>query len=304
MRSRLAHLTPWAIAALGLTAVSCGPDGAAGERSPDDTQIVVAAAFAPIEDVVRAVGGDAVDVVALTPAGQEAHDAQLTPQRLDRLSDSRLAVYLGNGFQPSVEKAIAELDDDTVRLDLLDRLQASTDDDGLDPHVWLDPTNMARMADAVANALAGVDPAGAASYRERAAAYAGELLALDEAMSAGLASCASRVFVTSHHAFGYLAARYQLMEIAIAGQEPEEEPSAKSLEAIAERARRMNVRTIYFEPNLPKSLAGIVADEVGAATAVLDPFETRTAAQARAGWTYVAAQRSNLAALRTGLGCT
>ena len=61
--------------------------------------------------------------------------------------------------------------------------------DQLDPHVWLDPTNMITITDAVRDKLAAVDPGHAADYTERAAALNQDLTRLDQSFAAGLKSC-------------------------------------------------------------------------------------------------------------------
>ena len=48
---------------------------------------------------------------------------------------------------------------------------------------------------------------------------------LDADFSAGLETCERRTIVTSHAAFAYLAARYDLVQVPIAGLDPSNEPS-------------------------------------------------------------------------------
>lgn len=269
---------------------------------------VVAAAFYPIEDIIRSIDGDSVDVVTLVPPGEEAHEYEPTAKQVGDLQNATIVFYLGGGFQPDVEKAIASLPDTVHKIDLLKSVTllpvtdalAGTEgvvngevlENGADPHVWLDPANMIVMATVVADAL-GVD----------ATPYIGDLRRLDQSFRAGLARCRSRVIVTSHRAFEYLAHDYGLTQIPIAGISPTEEPSAKTLEAVSKAAKSNGVSTIFFEQNLPADLAKTVADEVGATTSVLDPVESPSSDQLRAGATYISVMSEDLAALRSGLGC-
>ena len=305
------------VLALPLALVACGDDssgGGAGDR------LTVAAAFYPIESIVRSVGGDAIDVVTLVPPGEEAHEYEPTPQQLTELGEADVVVYLGQGFQPNVEKALESLPGDVVRLDLLEGLtllpiseqlpgtegeaEGEALETGNDPHVWLDPSNMQAMADAVATTLADADPAGADGYTQRLGEYDAALGELDAEFTTGLATCESDVLVTSHRAFGYLAAAYDLTQIAIAGISPSEEPSAKSLEAVAAFAKDNGVTTIFFEENLPDDLAATVAAEIGAGTDVLDPIESLSTEQLDQDADYLSVMRQNLAALSTGLRCS
>jgi len=265
----------------------------------------VAASFSPIEEIVRAVAGSAVEVVAIVPPGEEAHEYEPTAQQLQHLENARFVAYLGGGFQSGVEKAIDTLPSSVARLDLthdLALLKVDTGSYAVDPHVWLDPANMVAMATTVAARLRTfADPA---TIDANLAAYRSRLEQLDVRFTDGLRTCASRLLVTGHRAFAYLAAAYDLEQVSVAGISPGEEPSAATLQEVADLAAAQHVTTIFFEENLPPALSQTVADEVGATTAVLDPIESLSADQLARGDNYVSVMDANLAALRKGLGCT
>jgi zinc transport system substrate-binding protein len=277
--------------------------------------ITVAAAFFPIEQIVREVGGAEVRVVALVPAGQEAHEYEPTPKQVAALSSADVVFYFGGGFQPAVEQTVAGLSGSVPRIDLLSGLSLLPVDGSaagseealagnLDPHVWLDPANMQVMTDVVAAQLADLRPDLAATFAVNAAAYRTQLGDLDQRFRSGLTTCESRVIVTSHRAFAYLAAAFDLTQIAITGVSPLAEPSAKELAAIADLAKANNVTTVFFEQNLPPDLARTIAGEIGATTAELDTIESPSSDQRSAGATYVSLMDANLLALRSGLRCT
>lgn len=299
---RLALVITLAATVAPLAACGGGTGGSGGNG-----ELIVAAAFFPLAELARGVGGDTVRVVTIVPPGEEAHEYEPTPKQLTDLSDAGVVLYLGNGFQSGVEKALQSLPSSARRVDLLDAAQPLLPVDGSsndDPHVWLSPKKMAAMAGAVEEALASADPAHADAFRANLTAYQASLAGLDAEMSAGLASCASPYIVTGHRAFAYLADAYSLTQVAISGISPGEEPSAKTLEEVASFARDHGVTTIFFEPNLPDDLARTVADEVGVTTAVLDPIESPSRDQLDAGATYESLMRADLAALRRALGCT
>jgi zinc transport system substrate-binding protein len=167
--------------------------------------------------------------------------------------------------------------------------------------VWLDPANMIAMAEAVATQLRTITDS--ATIDANLGAYRSQLEQLDQRFTDGLRTCDSRLLVTGHRAFAYLAAAYGLEQVAVAGISPGEEPSAATLQQVADLAAAQHVTTIFFEENLPPALSQTVADEVGATTAVLDPIESLSADQIARGDDYVALMDANLAALRKGLGC-
>ncbi|GGP79715.1 zinc ABC transporter substrate-binding protein [Streptosporangium pseudovulgare] len=167
-----------------------------------------------------------------------------------------------------------------------------------DPHIWLDPSRFATVATKLGERLAAADPAHAQGYRERAAKVAAELTALDGEMTRGLRTCASNAIVTSHAAFAYLADRYRLRQIGVSGVNPDAEPAPARLAQVAEVARREKVTTIFTESLVSPKVAEVLASEVGAKTAVLDPIESRPASG-----DYTSAMRRNLTALQAALRC-
>jgi zinc transport system substrate-binding protein len=159
------------------------------------------------------------------------------------------------------------------------------------------------MVGNVADALAGVDPAGADAYRAAAAEERTSLDALDAEFRNGLASCERDLLVTGHEAFGYLASAYGLHQVGVAGVSPEGEPGPQRLADIRDLVIREGVTTVYAEELLPPDVIDTIASETGARVEVLHPIETLTDEQRSAGEDYGSLMRENLDALRQGLGC-
>jgi zinc transport system substrate-binding protein len=293
------------IAALGLTA-ACG-----GTATGSGSHVDVVAAFYPLQYVTEQVGGDHVKVTNLVKPGAEPHDLELSPQQIGEVSQAGLVVYL-SGFQPNVDAAVAnEAKDRSLDAAAVAPLRNGytpieeghlhEDEKGKDPHVWLDPTRLAGIADAVAARLGKLDSAHAAEFAKNAADLRAKLTTLDGEYRTGLATCRSRTMVVSHNAFGYLAERYGLTEIGITGLTPEAEPTAARLTEVARLAKREKVQVIFFETLVSDKIAKTLAAEVGARAEVLDPLEGLGAGNTG---DYISVMRTNLATLRSALGCS
>ena len=256
-----------------------------GGSVSDDT---IVAAFYPLAFAAGQVAGPDADVVNLTPPGAEPHDLELSPRDVGRVRDAALAVYAGNGFQPAVQQAVEGRRGPS--LDVLAHDGAVGDD----PHVWLDPVRFATVAREIASALG--TPAAADDLVAR-------LDALDDEYRRGLGRCARREVVTSHAAFGYLAARYGLVQVPLVGLQPEAEPGPREVERLVDEVRATGATTVFSEPLASPALADAVAREAGVATAVLDPLEGLTADETDAGSDYFSVMEKNLDVLRTALGC-
>jgi zinc transport system substrate-binding protein len=171
--------------------------------------------------------------------------------------------------------------------------------EGEDPHFWLDPDRLAAVATEVSHELAEVDPDNAATYESNAEELATELAALDEEFTEGLATCERDTIVVSHDAYGYLADKYDLEQVAIAGLDPDTEPSPARLAEIGEVVEAEGVTTVFSESLVNPKVAETLAAEHGIETAVLDPVENQSDESAD----YQQVMRNNLEALRTALDC-
>lgn len=291
MRFLLAGL----VAACAVALAACREPG----DSEPDSKLRVVASFYPLAELAQRVGGDGVAVTNLTAAGVEPHDLELTSRQVDKLLDADLVLYLGHGFQPAVADIAGRRDGPSV--DLLARLDLGSE--AKDPHFWLDPSLMSRAAGVVADELVRLAPAQAAAIRADTAEYQRDLSALDDQMAGGLATCRRRQFVTAHDAFGYLAARYRLEQLAVAGLSPEVEPDAGRLGKLADRIEATGTTTVFFEELVSPDVAKALARETGAKVAVLNPIEGLTKDEQAAGNDYATVMRDNLAALREALGC-
>jgi zinc transport system substrate-binding protein len=257
----------------------------AGCGGGEDDRPTVVAGFYPLAWAAEQVGEGRFEIVNLTPAGAEPHDLELSPRDVETVRDAELVLYVGGGFQPALEDAVT--DREGRSLDVLGPEER-------DPHVWLDPARFERIVAEVAEALG---PAPAASDTVFA------LNRLDEEFRRTLDDCERRELVTTHAAFGHVAERYGLEQLALTGTSPEAEPSPRELESLADRVRAAGATTVFAEPLVSDRVARTIAREVGADVAILDPIEGLSEERLEAGEDYLSVMRDNLAALRKALGC-
>src|SRR5829696_3262965 len=274
MSIRRSHAAAPSVAVLALVVAGCGNDDTA---SPSHGPTVLAS-FYPLAYVAERVAAPDGIVENLTQPGVEPHDLELTGQQVGSIADADLVLYL-HGFQPAVDEAVEQNAHDhsldvAETVDLLPAAEEESheDEDGdhgdveSDPHVWLDPDNLAAISQAV-----------------------------DEEFDTGLAQCERRVFVTSHEAFGYLADRYDLEQVGISGLSPDAEPSPARLAEVQEVVRAEGVTTIFYETLVSPKVAETMAEDLDLATAVLDPIEGLSDDTAEED--YLTQMRANLDAL-------
>lgn len=295
---------------------------------PEPGKVDVVASFYPLAFLAEQIGGRHAHVTSLTDPGQEPHDLELSFRQTVRLQESDIALHL-TGLQPVVDDAIAQASHpvkvDAAALTTLEKhgdevgghaaahdgssdasepgsLDGHHEDEesGLDPHVWLDPVRYAQIARGVGKAFEKADPTRAAVYRTNTDRLVDRLDALNTRFEKGLAHTRTRVFITTHAAFGYLAERYGLTEEAVSGLDPESEPSPHRVHALEETAKADKVSTIFYETLVSDDTAKTLAKDAHLRTDVLDPVEGITGASR--GHDYFQVMDANLATLRKALG--
>jgi zinc transport system substrate-binding protein len=269
----------------------------------------VVASFYPLYFIAERVAGRYNDVVDLTPPGVEPHEYELTVRQVAQIDLAKVGFY-EHGVSPSVDQAM-ENDSPDHALDGTDVVHLaapvtgsgveSTSDDK-DPHFWQDPTLMAQATRAFAATMAEADPAHAAYYRTQGQRLVRDLDRLDTAYAETLASCRIRTVVVSHDAFEYLARRYDVDVVPIAGLEPDAEPSLQRLHDLTTLIHDRGVSTVFFETLASPDLAESLAGDLGIHTAVLDPVEGLSSHDPHA--TYLTLMRQNLAALAKAGDCS
>lgn len=247
-------------------------------------KLKVVASFSILADMARQIGGEHAEVQSLVPPLGDAHVFQPSPSDVRRLAEAKLLLSSGFGFEPWLDRLVSASGFKGRRVvaskgikprRLADNRHGAAledDDDGhghdhavTDPHVWQDPSRMARYIANIAEGFAAADPAHMAAYRVRAEAYAAEIAALDRWAQEQFDAVprAQRKAVSQHDAFGYLAERYKIDFYAPQGISSAGEASAEGVATLLRQIKQLRIRAIFFESIAPPRLIERVAKEAG-----------------------------------------
>jgi zinc transport system substrate-binding protein len=268
-------------------------------RKESSDTLQVTTSFYPLFFFAKEIGGPLVSVSNLTPAGVEPHDYELSTDDVIQIEKSNILVINGAGLEPWGEKIGDLIQKSNVRI-----VEAS---DGLtmenDPHVWLDPILAKEQIKKISYSLYTKDIANKSLYISNTEKLEMELDSLDNDFRTGLASCKTKTIVTSHDAFGYLARRYVLHQIAVSGISPDEEPSARKLSEVADYVKENGIHYIFFEELVSPKISETLSKETGAQPLVFNPLEGLTKEQEERGEDYFSIQQKNLRNLKIALEC-
>jgi zinc transport system substrate-binding protein len=247
----------------------------------------VVASIYPLAWSAERIAAPGWQVIDLTPPGVEAHDVELSLEDRAAIQEADVIVYMGDiGFQPQVESAV---DDASGRV--VDAASFVVGDSAVarDPHIWLLPQHMVRIAEAIASRIPGSSPRG----------FQADLAQLGEAYTAGLEDCRYGSAIVSHEAFGYLADDYGFRQFGLTGVTPEGEPTADRLTEARRLIAEGEAGAVFYETAEESQRAvDTLAADAGVPALPLSTLESEPPSG-----DYISVMENNLGSLRQGLGC-
>jgi zinc/manganese transport system substrate-binding protein len=181
--ARTAALSLAAAAATTLLATACSSATAAGNTDGTDS-IQAIGAENEYANVIQQIGGKYVQVTAImSNPNTDPHTFEASPAVAREISNASLIVQNGVGYDTwasDIEKAVPASSRKIVDVQQLLGLPDSTPN----PHLWYNPTTMPKVATAIANDLAAIQPAHASYFKANAAKFTQSLSAWTQAIAA------------------------------------------------------------------------------------------------------------------------
>jgi len=246
-----------------------------------DARLPVVASFSILGDIVANVGGDRIAVTTLVGPDQDAHVFQPAPDHIKSVARAKLVVVNGLGFEGWMDRVTqsANYRGDIVvaskGIAVRDRIEDEHDHDGHeghdhqhgknDPHAWQNPANIVIYTQNIVAALSKLDPTGAALYRKNGDTYIASLNELDRWAIQQFSQFppAKRKVITSHDAFEYFGAHYQVRFLAPQGVSTDSEPSAKEVANLIRQIRKEKIRAVFIENMSSPKLLQQISKEAG-----------------------------------------
>jgi zinc/manganese transport system substrate-binding protein len=291
---------------------------AAAPAARAQTPIDVVASFSILADFTRNVAGDRARVTALVGPGGDAHVYTPSPADAKKVSDARLVIVNGLGFEgwlPRLVKSsggkapIVEATKGIKPREAEDEDEShgkgrghDHGDEHVDPHAWQSVANAKIYVGNIRDALIAADPDGADAYRANADAYLARLGALEGEVSQEVAKipAARRKVISTHDAFGYFAGAYGVTFIAPQGVSTESEASARDVARIIKQIKAEKIPAVFLENVSDPRLMRRIAAETGAKVGGSLYSDSLTAENGEAP-TYIDMVRHNIKALTSAL---
>ena len=212
------------------------------------------------------------EVESIIPLGADPHSWEPSIRVPEDIAAANLLVRNGLFLEEGLLATLGAVDESATAVVSLASLVASEEDDdhddhaddddeadhddhghhyhsGPDPHLWMDPTFVARAATLIADAA--VEAGWPESVKDCAADYSGQLAALDEeiASQVSVVDVSDRVLVTNHDAIGRFAERYgfTVLGTVLPATSTLAEANPADLTALADEILAAGVTTIFYD---------------------------------------------------------
>lgn len=265
--------------------------GACGQKTSQDSKeakgMKIVTSFYPIYAMVKEISGDLNDV-RMIQSSSGIHSFEPSANDIAAIYDANVFVYHSHTLEswagsldPSLQKSKVKVLEasEGMTLDRVSGLEdievgKGVDEKSLyDPHTWLDPEKVAEEAQIIADKLSELDSENKEIYQSNAKKFIDQAHELTNKYKPIFDKVEQRTFVTQHTAFSYLAKRFDLNQLGIAGISPDQEPSPKQLTEIQEFVKTYKVKTIFTESNASSKVAETLIKSTGVSLKTLNPLE-------------------------------
>jgi ABC-type Zn uptake system ZnuABC Zn-binding protein ZnuA len=250
-----------------------------------------------LADITCNVAGGRLTVGSLLPVGADPHSYQPVAQDAAKIADSKVLVVHGADYENFLDALLENAGSPERVIDVSTGSHLLSDEQGTDPHLWLDPNQVIVYVDNIREGLSQFDPDGAEIYRANASAYIDQLTELDAWIKGQVAQIEPqrRVLVTNHEAFGYFAERYDFTVVGavIPSFSAEAAPSARQMVDLIEQIKLYEVPAIFLDASDNPDLARQIAAETG--VKVVGDLHLESLTEGDPAATYIDLMRDNVA---------
>ena len=264
---------------------ACGQKGNQESKNAKGMKIVTS--FYPVYAMVKEVSGDLNDV-RMIQSSSGIHSYEPSANDIAAIYDADVFIYHSHTLEswagsldPNLQKSkvkVIEASEGMIleRVPGLEDMEAGNGVDEktlYDPHTWLDPEKVAEEAQIIADKLSEQDSANKETYQKNAQNFSAKAQDLTKKYQPIFENADQKTFVTQHTAFSYLAKRFGLNQLGIAGISPDQEPSPRQLTEIQEFVKTYKVKTIFTESNASSKVANTLVKSTGVTLKTLNPLE-------------------------------
>ncbi|WP_026451227.1 metal ABC transporter solute-binding protein, Zn/Mn family [Aequorivita capsosiphonis] len=229
--------------------------------SEENGKLKIVTTTTMLTDLVKNIGGDAVDVEGLMGAGVDPHLYKASEGDVSKLFHADIIFYSGLHLEGKLVDVFEKMEargkktiglGESLNKDELipSKLFASN----YDPHVWFNIQFFKQFAQKVTEVLSETDPENAEVYKENFNVYQEKLSALERSVRETIETLPKekRILVTAHDAFNYFGNEYGFEVVGLQGISTATEAGVQDVQRLSQFIITNKVKAIFIESSVPK----------------------------------------------------
>ncbi len=245
---------------------------------------MISVSILPQKYFVDQIAGQLVQVNVLVPPGSSPHNYEVLPSQMKNLSKSKAWLQIGLlTFEDVWKIKFAEINKSLVIANSSEGIEPiagnkcedeghdHADEGAFDPHIWLAPLAVKRMALNTLIVLKTSFPEHIPAFEENYNRFILKVDSLSAKIQEQLAPLKNRNILIFHPALAYYARQFNLQQIPL--ELDGKEPSPKHMKDIVDLARKENIRIIFIQKEFDSENALQLSREISGEVVVIDPLD-------------------------------
>jgi len=239
--------------------------------------------------LAQELGGDKLSVVSAITARSDPHRIEARPSLIARIRDANLVICSGSelevGWLPLLltqsgndriqpgSPGFIEASQFVIKLEVPKVIDRALGDihPGGNPHIHLDPRNIAKVADVVSARLMELDGANAATYKSRGDDFRRRWDEASKRWQQAAAPLKGVPIVVYHKDFSYFINWAGMREVGSLEPKPGIPPTPTHLAELVERMKRAPAKVVVYSPYNSPAAADFLSQRAGIPKAMM-PF--------------------------------
>ena len=247
----------------------------------------------PQKYFVQKIVKDKFDINVMVKPGSSPHNFEPKASQMKSLGNSKAYFMIGDSSEKAWIKRFKQNAKNTIFIDTTIGVEKiamlehthhedehkhdnhshdkhSYEEDGLDPHIWLDPISVKTQAKNIYEAMVKIDEQNSDFYKANYEEFVKELDNLDNEIKNILKPYKDSAFMVFHPSWGYFAKRYDIEQISI--EIEGKEPKPNELLQLVEEAKKHNIKIVFVAPQFSQKSAKTISQNIGANVVSIDPL--------------------------------
>lgn len=239
--------------------------------SPKKTKPFIVCTTSIIADVVKNIGGNAIDVIPLMGPGIDPHLYKPVESDVAKIASADIIFYNGLHLEAKLADLLEQLSISqttiavTKDIPLKKLIAVDSYNQIFDPHVWFDINLWIYAVNTISQTLIQKFPAHKKLLKNNTKKYIKQLRNLLKQTQQIMLTIPAekRILITGHDAFSYFGRLYNCKVIGLQGISTESSPGAYDIAKIIQLICDLNIPAIFIETSIP--IKNILAVQEGVA---------------------------------------